>query len=49
VAIGPRPTPRLFVIGAAAIAAHRDAIEQLGDNAIWRGYLPAASARAVGE
>ncbi len=44
--VGERPVPRLFSISATEIAAHRAALERLGDKAIWRGYLKEHEAAA---
>jgi DNA polymerase-3 subunit epsilon len=54
IALPPRPTiiairqfPRVFEIPAAALAAHRAAVDGLGPNAIWQRYLQAPAAFAV--
>jgi DNA polymerase-3 subunit epsilon len=46
--IGGRPEPRIFVMRADEIAAHREAVEALGPSAIWLRYewAPAALATA---
>ena len=44
IVIGPRTTPRAFIISAAEIAAHRAAIAGIGPKALWSQYLPAAAA-----
>jgi DNA polymerase-3 subunit epsilon len=41
-AIAARTTERRFVISAAEMAAHRAAVAELGDRAIWLKYLPPA-------
>ena len=46
VSLGERPLPRDFVISAEAIAAHRAAVTELGDGAIWRRYLAAGEGAA---
>lgn len=46
VAVAARPVPRLFSVSAAELAAHRAAVERLGDKALWRGYLTAEDAAA---
>ncbi len=45
-ALGPRPAPRIFVLGEVDIAAHRVAVGALGDKAIWRQYLDVQRTRA---
>jgi DNA polymerase-3 subunit epsilon len=46
VSVGARPVPRLFSVTAEELAAHRAALERLGDKAIWRGYLKAEDVAA---
>ena len=45
--VGPRPEPRMFRVTDAEMAAHRERIAILKDNAIWLGYLRAAEAAAA--
>jgi DNA polymerase-3 subunit epsilon len=45
--VGGRPAPRAFTIGAEEIAAHRAAIAELGEAAIWRRYLGADESIAL--
>ncbi len=45
--VGPRPEPRMFRVTDAEIAAHRERIAILKENAIWLGYLQAAEAVAA--
>lgn len=42
VVIGARTTPRRFNVSPDELAAHRAAIERLGEKAIWREYFRAA-------
>lgn len=46
--IGERPEPRLFRVTEAEMAAHREQLGILGENAIWLGYLGAAEAPPAG-
>ncbi len=46
VAVGERPAPRSFTLGPEERAAHRAALERLGEKAIWRDYLTATEAAA---
>jgi DNA polymerase-3 subunit epsilon len=45
--VGPRPEARLFRVSDAEIAAHRERLLILKDNAIWLGYLQSAEAAAA--
>ena len=40
--IGARPSPRVFNVSAADLAAHAAAVAGLGAKAIWREYMTAA-------
>jgi DNA polymerase-3 subunit epsilon len=45
--VGPRPEPRMFRVTAEEMAAHRERLAMLKENAIWLGYLAAAEASAA--
>jgi DNA polymerase-3 subunit epsilon len=45
--ISERPEPRLFRVTEAEMAAHREQLGILGENAIWVAYLKAAEAVSV--
>jgi DNA polymerase-3 subunit epsilon len=45
--VGPRPEPRMFRVTAEEMAAHRERLAILKENAIWLGYLAAAEASAA--
>lgn len=47
--LGQRPLPRDFAISAEAVAAHRAAVADLGESAIWRRYLAAGEASAAAD
>ncbi len=38
-AVRPRPVPRVFVVSAEEMEAHRNAVLRIGDGAIWLRYL----------
>ena len=41
---GERPVPRRFTISADELAAHRDLVASMGEDAIWNDYLQAEAA-----
>jgi DNA polymerase-3 subunit epsilon len=44
--VGERPAPRLFTLSVEEQAAHKAALQRLGNKAIWRDYLGAGEAAA---
>jgi len=44
--VGARPAPRTFALSPHDQAAHRAALDRLGDKAIWQDYLKTANAAA---
>lgn len=45
--VEPRPVPRQFRVSELELAAHRDRLPQLGENAIWLSYLKKSSSPLV--